>query len=138
MKWTEVSKEQCSVSRASAVLGDRWTLLLLSDIFLGVRRFEDFQERLDPGVDAGVGRMRIDLEDEVTAGTGVFTITPAVPLPAIVDTDTTLDGSTQTAAIGESLVFEFQAQHLVQRSIVIDDQQPVHAPSLCFPRRAGC
>ncbi len=34
------------MARASAVLGDRWTLLLLSDIFLGVRRFEDFQERL--------------------------------------------------------------------------------------------
>ena len=34
------------MARASAVLGDRWTLLLLSDIFLGARRFEDFQERL--------------------------------------------------------------------------------------------
>lgn len=46
LKWTEVSEQQCSVARASAVLGDRWTLLLLSDIFLGVRRFEEFQERL--------------------------------------------------------------------------------------------
>lgn len=34
------------MARASAVLGDRWTLLILSDVFLGVRRFEDFQERL--------------------------------------------------------------------------------------------
>lgn len=46
LKWTEVSEQECSVARASAVLGDRWTLLLLSDIFLGVRRFEEFQERL--------------------------------------------------------------------------------------------
>ena len=46
MKWEELSAEQCSVARASVVLGDRWTLLILSDVFLGVRRFDDFQERL--------------------------------------------------------------------------------------------
>lgn len=46
MKWDEVSSEQCSVARVSAVLGDRWTLLILSECFLGVRRFDSFQERL--------------------------------------------------------------------------------------------
>jgi DNA-binding HxlR family transcriptional regulator len=46
MKWEELSAQQCSVAQASAVLGDRWSLLLLSDFFLGVRRFEDFQQRL--------------------------------------------------------------------------------------------
>ena len=46
MKWEEVSQQQCSVARSSAVLGDRWSLLLLSDFFLGVRRFDDFQKRL--------------------------------------------------------------------------------------------
>lgn len=46
MKWDEIGKMQCSVARSSAVLGDRWTLLILSDVFLGVRRFEDFQRRL--------------------------------------------------------------------------------------------
>ena len=46
MKWDELLDHQCSVARASAVLGDRWTLLILSDVFLGVRRFDDFQERL--------------------------------------------------------------------------------------------
>jgi DNA-binding HxlR family transcriptional regulator len=34
------------VARTVAVIGDRWTLLLLRDCFLGVRRFEDFQARL--------------------------------------------------------------------------------------------
>jgi len=28
------------------VIGDRWTLMILRDCFLGVRRFEAFQERL--------------------------------------------------------------------------------------------
>lgn len=46
MKWNEVSSEQCSVARVSAVLGDRWTLVILSECFLGVRRFESFKERL--------------------------------------------------------------------------------------------
>jgi len=59
LKWTEVSKEQCSVARASAVLGDRWTLLLLSDIFLGVRRFEDFQERLGISRTTLAGRLKL-------------------------------------------------------------------------------
>jgi len=46
MKWDEISQQQCSVSRSSAVLGDRWSLLVLTDLFLGVRRFEDFHQRL--------------------------------------------------------------------------------------------
>src|SRR5690606_25090596 len=46
MKWVELSREPCSVARSVAVIGDRWTLLILRDCFLGVRRFEGFQERL--------------------------------------------------------------------------------------------
>jgi DNA-binding HxlR family transcriptional regulator len=30
-----------------AVIGDRWTLLILRDCFLRIRRFEDFQARLE-------------------------------------------------------------------------------------------
>ena len=47
MKWDEVQNQQCSVARSSAVLGDRWTLLILSDCFLGVKRFDMFQQRLE-------------------------------------------------------------------------------------------
>ena len=46
MKWTELEREKCSVARTVSVIGDRWTLLVLRDCFLGVRRFEVFQERL--------------------------------------------------------------------------------------------
>lgn len=46
MKWEQVSQQQCPIARSSAVLGDRWSLLILSDLFLGVRRFDDFQKRL--------------------------------------------------------------------------------------------
>jgi DNA-binding HxlR family transcriptional regulator len=46
MRWTELGEENCSIARAVSVIGDRWTLLILRDCFLRVRRFEDFQERL--------------------------------------------------------------------------------------------
>ena len=46
MKWNELLNENCSLARSLAVIGDRWTLLILRDAFLRVRRFDDFQERL--------------------------------------------------------------------------------------------
>ncbi len=46
MRWNELDREACSVARTVSVIGDRWTLLILRDCFLGVRRFDDFQERL--------------------------------------------------------------------------------------------
>jgi DNA-binding HxlR family transcriptional regulator len=38
--------QNCSVARSLEVLGDRWTLLVLRDAFLRVRRFDDFQRDL--------------------------------------------------------------------------------------------
>jgi len=46
MKWDELAQEPCSMARTLGVLGDRWTLLILRDCFLGVRRFDEFEERL--------------------------------------------------------------------------------------------
>jgi DNA-binding HxlR family transcriptional regulator len=46
MKWDDLAAQPCSVSRSLAVIGDRWTLMILRDCFLGVRRFEVFQARL--------------------------------------------------------------------------------------------
>lgn len=36
----------CSIARALEVLGERWTLLVVRDALLGVRRFDDFQHSL--------------------------------------------------------------------------------------------
>lgn len=46
MRWTELDQEACSLARAVSVIGDRWTLLILRDCFLGVRRFDEFEKRL--------------------------------------------------------------------------------------------
>ena len=39
-------RENCSVAQALEVLGDWWTLLVVREAFLGVRRFADFEANL--------------------------------------------------------------------------------------------
>src|SRR6476661_348085 len=46
MRWDTLEEEQCSLARTVAVIGDRWSLLILRECFLRVRRFEEFQSRL--------------------------------------------------------------------------------------------
>ena len=46
MRWSELEDQACSVARTVSVIGDRWTLLILRDCFLRVRRFEEFEARL--------------------------------------------------------------------------------------------
>ncbi len=46
MKWEEIGKQPCSIARTLSVLGDRWTMLILRNAFMGMRRFDDFQENL--------------------------------------------------------------------------------------------
>ena len=36
----------CSVARALSVVGDRWTLLIIRDAFLGLTRFHEFEDNL--------------------------------------------------------------------------------------------
>jgi len=38
--------QNCSIARALEVVGERWTLLIIRDAFLGLRRFDQFQESL--------------------------------------------------------------------------------------------
>ncbi len=46
MKWHELAEQNCSVARTLAVIGDRWTLMVVRDLFLGVTRFESFRDSL--------------------------------------------------------------------------------------------
>ncbi len=57
----------CSIARALELIGDRWTILVIREAFLGTRRFDDYQrnlgcarnvltERLGRLVDAGIMR----------------------------------------------------------------------------------
>jgi DNA-binding HxlR family transcriptional regulator len=50
MKRTTFSRWPCSIARATDILGDWWTPLVLREAFFGTRRFDDFQSSL------GIGR----------------------------------------------------------------------------------
>ncbi|HYT52632.1 MAG TPA: helix-turn-helix domain-containing protein [Gaiellaceae bacterium] len=38
--------QTCSIARALELVGERWTLLIIRDAFLGLRRFDQFQDSL--------------------------------------------------------------------------------------------
>jgi DNA-binding HxlR family transcriptional regulator len=46
MRHSALDDVYCSVARSWAVVGERWTMLVLREAFLRTRRFEDFQRRL--------------------------------------------------------------------------------------------
>jgi DNA-binding HxlR family transcriptional regulator len=46
VRWNDIGDLTCSVARSLSIVGDRWTLLVLRDAFLGIRRFDDFQRDL--------------------------------------------------------------------------------------------
>jgi DNA-binding HxlR family transcriptional regulator len=48
----------CSVARSLELIGERWTILIVRDAFLGVRRFDDFQRSL--GVARNVLQTRLE------------------------------------------------------------------------------
>lgn len=61
----------CPVARASAVVGDRWSLLIVREAYDGARRFNDFQRRLGVAKNILSARLRALVAD------GVLETTPA-------------------------------------------------------------
>src|SRR5436305_5357242 len=51
------SDMHCSVAQALEVVGEWWSLLIVRDVFLGVTRFDDFQQRL--GISRNVLNQRL-------------------------------------------------------------------------------
>ncbi|HZD70985.1 MAG TPA: helix-turn-helix domain-containing protein [Actinomycetes bacterium] len=48
----------CSIARTLEIVGERWTLLIVRDALLGLRRFEDFQESLGVARNVLADRLR--------------------------------------------------------------------------------
>jgi DNA-binding HxlR family transcriptional regulator len=46
VRWQEIGELPCPVARTLGVVGDRWTLLILRDCFLGAHRFDEFEASL--------------------------------------------------------------------------------------------
>jgi DNA-binding HxlR family transcriptional regulator len=47
MKYKKFDQMNCSLAQTLDIIGERWTLLILRDAFLGARKFSQFQENLD-------------------------------------------------------------------------------------------
>jgi len=62
----DYTNERCSVAATLEVVGDPWTLLILRDAFSGVKRFEQWQERL------GVARNVLAARLKTLVGHGVM------------------------------------------------------------------
>jgi DNA-binding HxlR family transcriptional regulator len=65
MRWSEIGGERCSVARSLSVIGERWTILVLREAFLGVRRFEDLQRRTGAARPVLAERLKRLTEQEV-------------------------------------------------------------------------
>ncbi|HEX3825860.1 MAG TPA: helix-turn-helix domain-containing protein [Sporichthyaceae bacterium] len=57
MRRTSFEDVNCSVAQCLEVVGEWWSLLIVRDAFLGVRRFDDFQARL--GISRSVLNQRL-------------------------------------------------------------------------------
>ncbi len=54
----EYLTQNCSIARSLELIGERWTILIIRDAFLGIRRFDQFQERL--GIARNVLQARLE------------------------------------------------------------------------------
>lgn len=43
MSRADLAASACNIARAVALVGDEWTFMILREMFLGARRFDDFQ-----------------------------------------------------------------------------------------------
>jgi DNA-binding HxlR family transcriptional regulator len=57
MRHKSFADMNCSIAQALEVVGEWWTMLIVRDCFLGVRRFDDFQERLGISRNILTGRL---------------------------------------------------------------------------------
>ncbi|MEY2417805.1 MAG: hypothetical protein QOG90_485 [Actinomycetota bacterium] len=58
MRKASFADMNCSIAQSLEIIGEWWTLLILRDCFLGIRRFDDFVERL--GIARNVLTNRLD------------------------------------------------------------------------------
>jgi DNA-binding HxlR family transcriptional regulator len=66
MQWRSVKDMNCSVARALSVVGERWTMLILREAFLGRRRFDQFQSG------TGIARNILSTRLQALVAGGIF------------------------------------------------------------------
>src|SRR5918996_793279 len=77
VKMSRSYEQYCPLARALDVIGDRWTLLVLRELFFAPKRFTDLQQRL-AGMAPNLLSKRLR---ELEAGGAIWRPTPAPPPP---------------------------------------------------------
>jgi DNA-binding HxlR family transcriptional regulator len=57
--------QNCSIAGALEVVGERWTLLIIRDAFLGLSRFDEFRESLGIARNVLTDRLNTLVEEEI-------------------------------------------------------------------------
>ncbi|WP_298335579.1 helix-turn-helix domain-containing protein [uncultured Erythrobacter sp.] len=70
MKTYQPSRSPCPIGRAARVLGDRWVILIIRELYLGAQRFEDFIEPL------GINRAALTSRLKMMQEAGLLTREP--------------------------------------------------------------
>ena len=65
MRWDEIDDSLCGLARTLGVIGDRWTMLVLREAFLGTRRYDDFQHHLAAAPHIVAARLKKLVENKV-------------------------------------------------------------------------
>jgi DNA-binding HxlR family transcriptional regulator len=119
----EYEGQNCSIARALEIVGERWTLLIIRDVFLGIRRFDELQESL------GVARNVLTDRLNRLVGEGVLERVPYSQRPTRYEYRLTAKGRDLNIALsglrqwGDKYLSE-QPSRLLRRKA---DKQPVIA-----------
>jgi DNA-binding HxlR family transcriptional regulator len=71
VKRTRFEKAECPIARSLDVLGDWWSLLIIRDAFLGIRRFGEFQKSI------GLAKNILTVRLRALVDRGILTTAPA-------------------------------------------------------------
>jgi DNA-binding HxlR family transcriptional regulator len=67
MRHRALQHVNCSIARTVSILGERWTLMILRQAFLGARRFEDYQRGLGIARNMLADRLRTLVDEGILA-----------------------------------------------------------------------
>jgi DNA-binding HxlR family transcriptional regulator len=73
---SDYAEQNCSVARTLELVGERWTIMILREVFLGVRRFDEMQRNL------GVARNVLNARLQRLVDAGVLKRVPYQERPA--------------------------------------------------------
>ena len=65
MRHGELAEKECAIARTWAVIGERWTMMILREIFRGVTRYEDIQAKLQLGRNILSARLQMLVDEQI-------------------------------------------------------------------------